>query len=108
MASSAYVYPIHRAINRPLSLYGFKGRYILLAGAGLVGDLLLFVILYCCKLPSVLCILIVLGLGAIILTACARLSQRYGHYGLLKKRSRQRVPPDFRCRSRKLFTNLKR
>ena len=90
-----------------MTLMGLRGQYILYAAGTLVGDLVLFVILYCCKLPGWLCIIISFGVGATGVSICARLSRRYGVYGYMKKRARRRIPPYLRCRSRKLFTNLK-
>ena len=103
---SKTVYPIHQAINRPVSFKGLQGQYIILAALGLVGDLFLFVILYCCKLPPWICITIAFLAGAILLSTCIRMSAHYGQYGLLKKRAARRIPPYLRCRSRKIFTNL--
>jgi hypothetical protein len=100
------MYPIHRAINRPLRFKGIEGFYVLIAAAGLVGDLLLFVILYCCHLPGILCIGIGAGVGAATVSTTARLSRTYGIHGLRKKKARRRVPVCIRWKSRRLFTHL--
>ena len=98
------VYPIHRAINRPMTFKGLTGQYILLGAGSLIADLLLFIILYCCKVPSWLCIGIALGLGAATLSACSRLSRKYGVYGLQKARVRRQVPEQLSWRSRRLLS----
>jgi Domain of unknown function (DUF4133) len=100
------VYPNYRAINRPMSFKGLKGQYIIVTAGALVSDLLLFVILYCCKVPSWICIGIAFGLGAGAVSIGFRLNQRYGIHGLKKKRVRRRAPAFIRCRSRQLFTTL--
>ena len=99
-------YPIHRAINRPLRFKGIQGNYLLMAAAGLVGDLLLFVILYCCHTPAIVCVGIAAGVGAATVSTTSRLSRTYGIYGLRKKRARRRVPTCVRWKSRRLFTHL--
>jgi Domain of unknown function (DUF4133) len=99
-------YPIHRAINRPLRFKGIQGSYLLIAGAGLVGDLLLFVILYCCHTPAIVCIGIAAGVGAASVSTTSRLSRTYGTHGLRKKKARRRVPVCVRWKSRRLLTHL--
>jgi hypothetical protein len=103
---SRIVYTVHRAIGRPVTFKGLKGQYIILAGAGLIGDLFLFVILYCCKLSPWICMGIAFSAGAALLITCMQLSARYGQYGLLKQRASRRIPSYLRCRSRKPFTNI--
>ena len=100
------VYPIYRAIGRPIQFKGLKGQYILIAAAGLIGDLLLFILLYCCRTPAWICLPVALAAGAGVLSICIRLSSKYGVYGLQKLKARRRVPPCIRCRSRRSFTQL--
>jgi len=100
------MYPIHQAINRPLRFKGIEGPYLLMAAAGLVGDLLLFVILYCCHTPAIICIGIAVGAGAISVSTISRLSRTYGSHGLQKRRARRRTPTCIRWKSRQLFTHL--
>jgi hypothetical protein len=99
------VYPIYRAVGRPIQFKGLQGQYILIAAAGLVGDLFLFILLYCCHAPAWLCVVIALGGGAAFLSVCVGLSRKYGVYGLKKLKARRRLPPYIRCRSRQSFTN---
>jgi len=99
-------YSIHRAINRPLRFKGIEGAYLMFAAAGLVGDLLVFVILYCCHTPAIISIGIAGGIGAILVTTTTRLSRNYGTHGLRKKKARRRVPACIRWKSRRLFTQL--
>jgi hypothetical protein len=98
------VYPIHRAIGRPIQFKGLQGQYILVAAAGLFADLFLFIMLYCCHAPAWICVAVALGGGASVLSACIGLSRRYGVHGLQKIRARRRLPQCIRCRSRRSFT----
>ena len=98
------VYPIHRAMNRPIQFKGLQGQYIMIAAAGLIGDLFLFVVLYFCRVPAWCCAIIVLAVGAGILSACMSVSRKYGIHGIRKWRARRRVPASIRCRSRRSFT----
>jgi hypothetical protein len=100
------VYTIHQAINRPVTFRGLKGQYIIFAAVGLIGDLFLFILLYCCRIPALICVGTAVMAGAITLYSCTQLSARYGQHGLLKKRASRRIPPYLRCHSRKIFTNL--
>jgi hypothetical protein len=99
-------YQIHRAINRPLRFKGIQGSYLLLTAASLVSDLLLFVILYCCHTPAIVCIAVAAGIGAATVSTTNRLSRIYGIHGLRKKRARRRLPDYVRWKSRRLFTHL--
>jgi hypothetical protein len=101
------IYPIHRAINKPIGFKGVKAQYLIMAAAALVGDLLLFVILYICGVNSWIDILIAFGLGATALSGALRLSRKYGEYGLMKRAARKRVPRHIRCLSRSSFLQLK-
>jgi hypothetical protein len=100
-------YNIHREVNRPILFGGFVEQYILYAAIGCIADLFLFVILYCCKSPPWFCVPFALLAGAANLLINLRLSQRYGVYGLMKKRARRRVPHYIQWKSRQLFLNLK-
>src|SRR6185312_231633 len=76
------VYPIHRAIGRPVVFKGFKGPYILMDGISLVADLLLFIILYVSGVAPWVCILLAFALGGTALATISKLSRRYGAFGL--------------------------
>jgi hypothetical protein len=101
---STSLYPNFRAINRSMTYKGLQGQYILIAAGALIGDLFLFIILYCCKLPPLICIGIALGLGAGSISISFRLSKRYGAHGLKKVRSRRHAPAIIRYRP--LFNSL--
>ena len=104
---STPIYPIHRAINRPLAFKGLKAQWLVMAAAAIVIDLLLFVSLYIAGLNSWLDILIAFGLGAGAVSTAYRLSNKYGEFGLMKRAARKRTPGVLRCGSRNLFLHLK-
>ena len=98
------VYPVYRAGGRPIQFKGLQGQYILIAAAGLIADLFLFILLYCCHTPAWFCVIIALGAGAGTLSVCIGFSRKYGIHGFQKLKARRRLPPCIRCRSRRYFT----
>ncbi len=101
------VYPIHRAIGRPMLFKGFRAQYIVLAALGLIGDLLLFVLLYCCRAPPSLCMATAFVVGGSVLWIAAWLSRTFGAHGLMKHFASKSIPTHIRCRSRRIFLHLK-
>ena len=104
MATS--VYPTYRAIGRPLRFKGFQGQYIVLAAAAMIGDLFFFILLFACKVPAPLCMVLTFGIGAAALGTIGWLSKRFGVHGLMKHLARKRIPKHLSCKSRKPFLNL--
>lgn len=100
------VYSTYRAIGRPIEFMGLAGKYILIAAATLIADLLLFVVLYCCGTPPELCVVIALGLGAASLGITRTLSQRFGAHGLMKHWTAKQLPQSIRIDSRQPFLQL--
>jgi hypothetical protein len=85
---------------------GLKGPYILVAGAALIADLLLFVILYCCGVAPWLCILIAFGWGIGAVLTGTRLSQRFGAHGWMKHLAAKSLPEIIRAGGRRVYLNL--
>jgi hypothetical protein len=104
---TSITYPIQRAIERPLHFKGFSGHYIVLAAFALIGDLLLFVVLYICRIPPWLCTLIAFGLGTASLLLIARLSRRFGAHGLEQYLDARHQPRSIRFEQRTTFIYLK-
>ena len=100
------VYPIQRAIDRPLVFKGFQAQYIVYAALSLIADLLLFVLLYLARVPPWICMLFVFGLGIAALSTAARLSRRCGRSGLMKYFASKNIPRHIRCNTRRAFLNL--
>ncbi len=99
-------YTINRAVDRPIEFKGLKAQYILYAGGVLVGDILLFAILYICRVNSWACVLISFGLGGGSITFLYKICKKYGQYGLAKKNAAKRLPESLRSNSRKTFIQL--
>jgi hypothetical protein len=104
---TSITYPIHRAIERPLHFKGLTGHYIALAAVALIGDLLLFVLLYICHIPPWLCTLIAFTLGALSLLLTRRLSRRFGAHGLEQYLAARQLPHSIRFEQRTNFIYLK-
>lgn len=104
---TSITYPIQRAIERPLYFKGFAGHYIVLAAVALIGDLLLFVLLYICHVPPWLCVLIAFALGTLSLVTARRLSRRFGAHGLEQYLAARSLPRSIRFERRTNFIHLK-
>ena len=100
------VYPTYKALGRAIRFKGFQAQYIILAGVSLIGDLLLFIALYTCRIEPWVCITVAMGLGAGTLWLIARLSRRYGAHGLVKHLARRHIPKQLCCKSRNIFLDL--
>ena len=100
-------YKINRRVNAPIEFRGLKAQYILYAGGILTGDLLLFSILYVSGLSSWICVLTVAGLGGWGIHRVYRVSNKYGQFGLSKKRAVKKIPKSIHSHSRQPFTQLK-
>jgi hypothetical protein len=102
------LYQINKGINKPVEFRGFKAQYIWYLGAGLLGLLILFAILYICGVNSFICLGLVLVLGAVMFSYVYKLSHTYGQYGMMKKMARRSIPQTVKSYSRKEFTRLKK
>lgn len=103
---TSIIYPTYRAVDRPLYFKGFAGQYILFAALALIGDLLLFVLLYICRTPPWLCVLIALGLGTASLITIRWLSRRFGAHGLEQYLAARSLPRTIRFDRRTNFNHL--
>lgn len=104
---TSITYPIQRAIERPLHFKGLAGPYIITAAAALIGDLLLFVVLYICHTPPWLCVLIAFTLGTASLVLTRRLSRRFGAHGLEQYLAARHAPRSIRFEHRTNSIHLK-
>lgn len=100
------VYQINKGINRPIEFKGLKAQYIGYLGAGLVGLLILFAVLYIAGLPVYVCMAVIAALGGALFYKVYQLSHKYGQYGLMKRAARRYLPGYLKFNSRKLFTTL--
>jgi uncharacterized protein DUF4133 len=99
----ATVYQVNRGINKSMEFKGLKAQYIWYLAGGLVGSLLLYVILYLCKVNNYLCIAVAFAAGGSSIGIAYRLSNKYGEHGLMKRLSKRKVPTVLKSYSRRVF-----
>ena len=102
----ASVYSVNKGINKPIEFRGLKAQYIWHLGGVVVGDMILFAVMYIVGVSSYICVPVALGLGAFLVKRVYGMSKRYGQYGLMKKSARRGIPPALLSRSRKVFIHL--
>lgn len=104
MATS--VYSINKGINKPIEFKGLKAQYIWYLGAGLLGLLILFAVLYICGVNTFVCLGIIVVTGTGLFMYVYRLSHRYGQYGMMKALAKRNIPKKIKSNSRKPFLSL--
>lgn len=97
------VYKINKGINKSIEFRGLKAQYIWYFGAGVIGLLILFAILYILGVNSFICIGIILIAGTALTIKIYALSNKYGQYGMMKKLARRGVPKIVRSKNRAIF-----
>jgi hypothetical protein len=105
MATS--VYTINKGINKPIEFKGLKAQYIWYLGAGLLGLLILFAVLYICGVNTFLLLGIILVLGTGLFLQTYQLSHTYGQFGMMKKLAGRNIPKRIKNDSRKTFLILR-
>ena len=101
------VYQINKGINKSIEFRGLKAQYIWYFGAGIVGLLILFAILYIIGLNSFVCIGIIIIAGTVLTIKIYALSNTYGQYGMMKRLARRSVPKVVRSKNRHIFLQKK-
>lgn len=101
------VYQINKGINKSIEFRGLKAQYIWYFGAGVIGLLILFAILYIIGVNSFVCVGIILIVGTVLTIKIYALSNTYGEYGMMKKLARRSVPKVVRSKSREVFMHKK-
>ena len=105
MATS--VYNINKGINKSIEFKGLKAQYIWYLGAGLLGLLILYAVMYIIGLNSFICLgIIVLAATALIIKVYG-LSNKYGEHGMMKALAKRSITKVVRINSRKVFRELK-
>lgn len=97
------VYRINKGINKSIEFKGLKAQYIWYLGAGVIGLLILFAIMYIVGLNSFVCIAIIVTLGSLLVMKIYGMSKQYGEHGLMKAMAKKLVPGVVKCNSRKVF-----
>lgn len=101
------VYSINKGINKSIEFKGLKAQYIWYFGAGVVGLLILFAIMYIIGISSFICIGIILIAGTVLTIKIYALSNTYGEYGMMKKLARRSIPKVIKSKSRSVFLHEK-
>ncbi|WP_461791353.1 DUF4133 domain-containing protein [Pedobacter sp.] len=96
-------YQINKGINKSIEFKGLKAQYIWYVGAGMVGVLILFALLYFIGIPSLICVLIAAVLGGGVVAKVYAMSNKYGEHGLMKALARKKVPSVIKIRNRNIF-----
>lgn len=97
------VYEINKGINKPIEFKGLKAQYIWYLGAGVMGLLILFAILYIMGVNSFICLGVVGIAGAFVVMKVYALSNKYGEHGMTKAMARHSLPKMIKAYSRKVF-----
>lgn len=101
------VYSINKGINKSIEFRGLKAQYIWYFGAGVIGLLILFAILYIIGINSFICMGIIGIAGTVLTIKIYALSNTYGEYGMMKKIARRSVPKVIKSKSREVFLHKK-
>lgn len=101
MANS--VYQINKGINKPIEFRGLKAQYIWYFGAGVMGLLLFFGLLYVLGLPNFICVGLTLLAGTLMTFKLYGLSNKYGEHGMIKAIAARSIPHLVKSNSRKIF-----
>jgi len=99
-------YQINKGINKSIEFKGLKAQYIWYLGAGMVGVLVLFAVLYFVGIPSIICLIVSAVLVTGVVVKVYAMSSKYGEHGLMKALARKQVPGVVKINSRTVFTNI--
>jgi len=101
MANS--VYKINKGINKPVEFKGLKAQFIWYLGGGLVGLLIVYAVMYLCKVNTYICLIVIVALATALFMYVYKLSNKYGEHGIMKKTAGRSVPTVLKIRTRKIF-----
>ena len=101
MPRSEYV--INRGVNAPIEFRGLRGQYIYYLGIGLTAVLVLFVVLYLCGVPALICVSIAGISGGYLFRRVYHDNAKFGVDGLMKKKARKILPAAIKNQSRIIF-----
>jgi hypothetical protein len=102
------VYKINKGINKSIEFKGLKAQFIWYLGAGLVGLLITFALMYLIGVNTYLSLGLIFVAGGVLFAHIYKLSGRYGQYGMMKKAAGRLMPNCVRCRSKKIFVRLRK
>ena len=97
------IYQINKGINQSIEFKGLKAQYIWYFGAGVVGLMILFAVLYIAGVPSIFCIGFIAITGGFLVFNIYKMSNEYGEYGLMKALAKKQIPKIIKVYSRRIF-----
>lgn len=97
------VYQINKGINQSIEFKGLKAQYIWYLGAGVVGLMIVFTLLFFLKIPSLVCVAFIGAMGALMVFKIYKMSRKYGEYGMMKAIAKNQIPKNIKVYSRKIF-----
>ncbi|WP_199119253.1 DUF4133 domain-containing protein [Pedobacter sp. ASV28] len=97
------VYQINKGINKSIEFKGLKAQYIWYLGAGVVGLLILFAIMYISGINSIVCVAIILVAGVVVVMKVYALSNKYGEHGMMKEMAKRGIPKIIKSSGRNLY-----
>lgn len=97
------VYQINKGINKSIEFKGLKAQYIWYLGAGVVGLLILFAVMYISGLNSFVCVAVILIAGVAVVMKVYALSNKYGEHGMMKAMAKKGIPKVIKSYSREIF-----
>jgi len=104
---AASIYTINKGVNASIEFKGLKAQYIWWLAGGLLCLLVMFAIMYVLGVNTYLCLLVIVGCGALLFSQVYRMSKTYGQHGLMKRAAKRKVPKVIKCNSRQLFIKNK-
>jgi len=96
-------YPINKGINKSIVFRGLKAQYIWCMGGAMFVLLILYAIMYVCKVNTFACLAITASLGAASMVFIYHLSATYGEHGLTKAIASRSIPKLVKSNSRRVF-----
>src|SRR5687767_9105502 len=97
---STSVYQINKGINKPIEFKGLKAQYIWYLGAGVIGLLILFAVMYIAGINTFVCLAIIVIAGTALFMHIYKLSHRYGQHGMMKALAKRSIPKLIKNNSR--------
>lgn len=97
------VYQINKGINQSIEFKGLKAQYIWYLGAGVVGLLIVFAVLFIVGIPSLACVALIGTAGTVMVIKIYKMSRQYGEFGMMKALAARQIPKCVKVRSRAVF-----
>ncbi len=92
------VWEINKGIGRTVEFKGLKAQYLFIFAGGILGVFILVVILYMFGVNQVLCLVLGVSGATVLVWQTFAINQKYGEYGLMKRRARGYHPRYLICR----------